>query len=497
MMAQLHKRINYNGWDKKCMQISKLLPLQKKFKDLKAQLELKSYDLSLFQSRAEQNEHHKLGELVKKIEQELEEAKSSVKEKQTLYEDCVKTVSSLEKSIKEHDNNRESRLKALEKKIKSIKSQMQSSLKDLKGHDNEKERLVMEMEAVIQEQASLENQLASMGTQISNLTSEVEEQRSTVAAGRNNLDQVQSQLNSVRQKMKECDKEISGIIKQQQKLEHKLSESNLERKRMENEVKRMEMEQQDCSVRVDKLIEKHAWIASEKQMFGRSGTDYDFSSRDPGKAKEELENLQAEQSGLEKRVNKKVMAMFEKAEDEYNDLMSKKNIIENDKSKIKKVIEELDEKKKETLNVTWIKVNNDFGSIFSTLLPGTMAKLEPPEGCSFLDGLEVRVAFGSVWKQSLSELSGGQRSLLALSLILALLLFKPAPLYILDEVDAALDLSHTQNIGRMIKAHFPHSQFIVVSLKEGMFNNANVLFRTKFVDGVSTVQRTVAAKQNK
>lgn len=77
---------------------------------------------------------------------------------------------------------------------------------------------------------------------------------------------------------------------------------------------------------------------------------------------------------------------------------------------------------------------SDFGSIFSTLLPGTMAKLEPPEGCSFLDGLEVKVAFGSVWKQSLSELSGGQRSLLALSLILALLLFKPAPLYILDEV---------------------------------------------------------------
>jgi ABC-type thiamine transport system ATPase subunit len=63
-----------------------------------------------------------------------------------------------------------------------------------------------------------------------------------------------------------------------------------------------------------------------------------------------------------------------------------------------------------------------------------MAKLEPPEGGTFLDGLEVRVAFGSVWKQSLSELSGGQRSLLALSLILALLLFKPAPLYILDEV---------------------------------------------------------------
>jgi structural maintenance of chromosome 2 len=56
----------------------------------------------------------------------------------------------------------------------------------------------------------------------------------------------------------------------------------------------------------------------------------------------------------------------------------------------------------------------------------------------------VRVAFGGVWKESLTELSGGQRSLLALSLVLALCRFKPAPIYILDEVDAALDLNHTQ-----------------------------------------------------
>ena len=122
------------------------------------------------------------------------------------------------------------------------------------------------------------------------------------------------------------------------------------------------------------------------------------------------------------------------------------------------------------------------------------------------------------------------RSLVALSLILALLLFKPAPLYILDEVDAALDLSHTQNIGQMLRTHFQKSQvttpkthspylnficlfvcslyikslslyrifqFIVVSLKDGMFNNANVLFRTKFVDGVSTVTRHVQPQQHR
>lgn len=157
--------------------------------------------------------------------------------------------------------------------------------------------------------------------------------------------------------------------------------------------------------------------------------------------------------------------MIEKAEGEYTELLRKRKVVENDKKKIQAVIEELDVKKKSELERTWKKVNRDFGSIFSTLLPGATAKLEPPEGMEAWEGLEVKVAFGDVWKESLSELSGGQRSLLALSLILSLLLFKPAPMYILDEVDAALDLSHTQNIGNMLKTHFSQSQFIVVSLK--------------------------------
>lgn len=166
-----------------------------------------------------------------------------------------------------------------------------------------------------------------------------------------------------------------------------------------------------------------------------------------------------------KKINKKVMGMIEKAEGEYTELIRKRKVVENDKKKIQAVIEELDVKKKSELQRTWVKVNEDFGSIFTTLLPGASAKLEPPEGLQAWEGLEVRVAFGTVWKESLSELSGGQRSLLALSLILALLRFKPAPMYILDEVDAALDLSHTQNIGNMLKTHFSQSQFIVVSLK--------------------------------
>ncbi|CAJ0755906.1 15142_t:CDS:2 [Entrophospora sp. SA101] len=131
---------------------------------------------------------------------------------------------------------------------------------------------------------------------------------------------------------------------------------------------------------------------------------------------------------------------------------------------------------------------HDFGAIFSELLPNNFAKLQPPANKELKDGLEVKVQLGSVWKEGLNELSGGQRSLIALSLILALLQFKPAPMYILDEVDAALDLSHTQNIGQLLRTRFKGSQFIVISLKEELFNNANVLFIARFRDGTSIVE---------
>ncbi len=51
----------------------------------------------------------------------------------------------------------------------------------------------------------------------------------------------------------------------------------------------------------------------------------------------------------------------------------------------------------------------DFGEIFRELLPGNYAKLQPPEGLDMTEGLEVKVQLGTVWKQSLTELSGGQR----------------------------------------------------------------------------------------
>ncbi len=161
------------------------------------------------------------------------------------------------------------------------------------------------------------------------------------------------------------------------------------------------------------------------------------------KIKEELKKLREENDQLRKRVNLKVDTMFERTEAQYFELQKKKEITIDNRKNFEDTIAELDELKNRELEKTSKFVTKHCGEIFTTLLPGANAKLEPPAGKTVLEGLELKVGFNGSWKDSLSELSGGQRSLLALSLILALLKYHPAPIYILDEIDSALDLSHT------------------------------------------------------
>lgn len=272
-----------------------------------------------------------------------------------------------------------------------------------------------------------------------------------------------------------------------------ITEDSLEAQKLGHQLEKLQKDQHTASQAVAHMEQEHEWIADEKENFGRANTPYNFQTQNIAECKSTLRNLTERSQGMKKKINPKVMNMIDSVEKKEAALKNMMKTVIRDKRKIEETIMNLNEYKKEALHKTWVKVNGDFGQIFNELLPGSFAKLDPPEGKDITDGLEVKVSLGKVWKQSLTELSGGQRSLIALSLIMALLQFKPAPMYILDEVDAALDLSHTQNIGRLIKTRFKGSQFIVVSLKDGMFQNANRIFRTRFSEGTSIVQALTPA----
>lgn len=215
-------------------------------------------------------------------------------------------------------------------------------------------------------------------------------------------------------------------------------------------------------------MDHNEWIKEEKEMFNKPNSVYDFKKQNIKEVQHRLHDIKNRKEKLSKQVDMRAMGMLAKKEEEYEELNKKRLIVLKDRATLESTIEDLEKIKTEVLLKAFDSINKDLGNIFKTLLPGAFAKLEWINKTTILDGVEFKVAFGDVWKESLTELSGGQRSLVALSLILSLLLYKPAPLYILDEVDAALDTSHTQNIGLMIKKYFKSSQVIIFLIYLGL-----------------------------
>mmetsp|Transcript_48482 Transcript_48482/g.94766 ORF Transcript_48482/g.94766 Transcript_48482/m.94766 type:complete len:1210 (-) Transcript_48482:291-3920(-) len=470
---------------------SSLKSTSKKHGEYSDQLEMVIAELASVEKHLSQTSYGMMLETFNKMKEEVDEAKLEIK----IMEEERDMKGNLYKELKEKEEeltqNREKRLKSYDLRLKNAKKSASNALVQYQEGQSKNETLTLELSNMEKEAHDAERAIISSEKSCAQAIADEEVVLQSVEKKKMLYDVAKSALEKVENEISKC----SSVVKEQSsakvKLQEKISTIHIESKKLSVQIAKFYKEKAGGERIISNLCKKHTWIENDQDAFGIVGGDYDFSDADLSSLSKKLTKLKAEQEVLSRKINKKVMGMIEKAEGEYTELVRKRKVVENDKKKIQDVIEQLDIKKKIEIERTWKKVNGDFGSVFSTLLPGAFAKLEPPDGKEVWEGLEVKVAFGGAWKKSLSELSGGQRSLLALSLILSMLLFKPAPMYILDEVDAALDLSHTQNIGNMLKTHFSQSQFLVVSLKEGMFSNANIIFRTKFVDGVSTVSRTM------
>ncbi|MBN3315639.1 SMC2 protein, partial [Atractosteus spatula] len=470
-------------------ELSSLKGTAEKYRQLKQQLDMKCEELEILQTKLQQSSHHKQQEELEALRKIIEESEETLRKTKEIHKNAEEKYKVLENKMKNAEAEREKELKEAQQKLNVAKNKADAFSKKLKEKQQEADALVLELEELKREQAGYQQQIEAVDEAIKAIQEQIDSMASDVASNKQAVKKAQEDVAKQKEIISVQDKEIKGKSDVVSKLGEENNDAQLKLKELEHSISKHKTDSADAAERVARMLAENEWISAEKHFFGQPNTTYDFKANNPKEAGQRLKKLQETKDKLERNVNMRAMNMLSQVEEKYNELMRKKRIVENDKSKILQTIVELDQKKNEALNVAWQKVNKDFGSIFSTLLPGADAKLAPPEGCGVLDGLEFKVALGSTWKEHLTELSGGQRSLVALSLILAMLLFKPAPIYILDEVDAALDLSHTQNIGQMLRTHFTHSQFIVVSLKDGMFTNANVLFKTKFVDGISTVAR--------
>ncbi|CAH6718541.1 structural maintenance of chromosomes protein 2 [[Candida] jaroonii] len=465
-------------------ELGKFQELSYKTKDLQNEINLQQQELKNLNRKLENNQATIIVKDYEEKQQEVNRLKQEVEDSQIKCDEFTRQIKVIEKDMKEFNTNKGSKLKELEKEVNNLRNQVIDKEESITKEEDEYQNIMVEND---QRKSELENNLEQLNqqsaiineyeTKLNDMNNEIEQLNDKLNYTKIQLDEEKSNLMGLNEEMNELNKIIH------EKTE-KSNEQKLSIQKLTHEIEKIESKTKIYEVKLNELIEKVDWVTDGNIVENLIKEYPNFNIED---SSNQMNILQEKFDEMKRKVNVNIMNLIDNVEKKETSLKQMIKTIEKDKSKINNTIEKLNGYKRDTLNTTYSKVSVDFGAIFADLLPGSFAKLVPINPMDVTKGLEVKVKLGPVWKESLVELSGGQRSLIALSLIMALLQFKPAPMYILDEVDAALDLSHTQNIGHLIKTRFKGSQFIVVSLKEGMFTNANRVFRTRFQDGTSVV----------
>jgi chromosome segregation protein len=195
------------------------------------------------------------------------------------------------------------------------------------------------------------------------------------------------------------------------------------------------------------------------------------------------------------RVNPLALEEFAALEQRHKFLTEQLSDLTNTRRDLLKIIEELDDRMQDIFGAAFDDTRAAFDLVFPVLFPGGTGSLVLTDPDNLLTtGIEVTVKPAGKKIERLSLLSGGERSLAAVALLIAIFKARPSPFYIMDEVEAALD---DANLGRLLTIFQDlrrSSQLIVITHQKRTMEIADALYGVSMrQDGVSAVvgQRVV------
>ena len=187
-------------------------------------------------------------------------------------------------------------------------------------------------------------------------------------------------------------------------------------------------------------------------------------------------------------VNLRSLEVYDSVKEEYDIIKGKIELIIKEKEGIFKIIHEIDIKKKKTFVRTLNELNEIFSRNFSMLNEKGQVSLGLENRKNPFDGgVEVIVKTGHGKYFDVRSLSGGEQTLVALSLIFAIQELKPYPFYILDEIDAALDKRNSGRLAGLLQKYMKQGQYIVITHNDEIITNATNLYGISMHDGISKI----------
>ncbi|RPD78154.1 structural maintenance of chromosome protein 3 [Lentinus tigrinus ALCF2SS1-7] len=338
-------------------------------------------------------------------------------------------------------------------------------------------------------------------------------------------------LDAKTRELKALNNSIDSLQKKIQETEKEIEKTNHQLQEQRSELEKVQGQQAEDVRGISKQQKSTERYLTKRQLLLNRKDECNRNIRDLGVLPEEafekytndkldriMKKLHTVNEGLKKfaHVNKKAFEQYNNFTKQRDQLLQRREELDKSAGSIQELVEVLDQRKDEAIERTFKQVASNFEEVFEKLVPAGRGRLviqrridQDEEDAEDVDetqqssidnytGVSIRVSFNSKVDEGLriQQLSGGQKSLVALATVFAIQKCDPAPFYLFDEIDANLDAQYRTAVAAMIHDLSVTAQFITTTFRPEMLATADkfygVLFNNQKISTIRSIKREEA-----
>ena len=448
----------------------------------------------------------KVEDLKKQIEESDKELNRIYQRRDILKQDIEQITSEISK--RESDlvklaniNGKKEQIKVLNEKINQSKEELESLKKRRKN-----------LESNFDENSNIEQKYETLRVEVQEISMRTEENvTSEISFKQREFERSKIEFKQLSRDEVDLNEELTEIRKSVGQSEVLLEKKNRQDEELSKKFKKMISERDSHQM---KIREKETEQTNQQNSIHNTEQTTNNYKIDKARIDAEIENLETEmlefpnieivrmnKDALVQKlaktqdilsrigsVNLRSLEVYDEIKREYDSINEKVELISKEKDGVLKIIHEIDIKKKKAFLTTLNELNEIFSRNFSQISTKGHVTLElenrkdPFEG-----GVSILVKTGHGKYFDVTSLSGGEQTMVALSLIFAIQELKPYCFYILDEIDAALDKRNSQRLAGLLNKYMQKGQYLVITHNDEIISNATNLYGVSMHDGISKV----------
>lgn len=416
----------------------------------------------------------------------IEELKKIITEEEKEINRLTKGSKQLKEKVLELQNKIENaggeRLKSQKAKVNKIQNDIDKNSTEINRHKVQIEtgqKLLKKLTNGIKESEKEIEKLNAQKENLLNFFKEIEEKAFKVQDDYKKTEELIDQHKDVLQKAKS---EYETLKKTVDQLRASEVDADYKLQDMKKMVKELEMKEKGYKKKLEELnntLSKHMEqikkdLVDPEKLQATLGDESFSKDSDLKKALEMVALLEAQMKEMNPNLDS--IAEYRNKVSVYNERVEELNLVTNERDETKKQYDEWRKKRLDEFMEGFNTISLKLKEMYQMITLGGDAELELVDS---LDPFSEGVVFSvrppkKSWK-NIANLSGGEKTLSSLALVFALHHYKPTPLYVMDEIDAALDFKNVSIVGHYVKDRTKDAQFVIISLRNNMFELADRL----------------------